>query len=131
MIPSTPHGLLRKHGVAGLLLALLAACLPGAARAADKVDVVVLQNGTRVVGEIRSMSRGKLELKTDDMGTLQVEWGNIVEVTAPEYFEVEDMGGALYFGSLRPGKAEGVLEVVAEWGESAVSPPRGGASSSS
>ena len=104
--------------VAALLL--LAALAAGPSQAAPKVDVVVLQNGTRVVGEIRSMSRGKLELKTDDMGTLQVEWGNIVEVTAPEYFEVEDMGGALYFGSLRPGKAEGVLEVVADWGENAL-----------
>ncbi len=85
-----------------------------------KVDVVVLQNGTRVVGEIRSMSRGKLELKTDDMGTLQVEWGKIAEVTAPEFFEVEDMDGALYFGSLRPGRSEGALEVVADWGESAL-----------
>ena len=62
----------------------------GTGTAAPKVDVIVIQNGTRVVGEIRSMSRGKLELKTDDMGTLQVEWGNVSEVTAPEYFEVED-----------------------------------------
>jgi hypothetical protein len=83
------------------------------------VDVVVLQNGTRVVGEIRSMSRGRLELKTDDMGTLQVEWGNVAEVTAPEFFEVEDMEGALYFGSLRPGQP-GAVEVVADWGTNAL-----------
>lgn len=97
-------------------LLLLAALVAGPSLAAPRVDVVVLQNGTRVVGEVRSMSRGRLELKTDDMGTLQVEWGNIVEVTSLEYFEIEDMGGALYFGSLRPGKTEGVLEVVADWG---------------
>jgi Protein of unknown function, DUF481 len=66
------------------------------------VDVVVLENGTRVVGEIRSMSRGRLEVKTDDMGTIQIEWGNVVEVTAPEYFEVEHMSGRLHFGSLTP-----------------------------
>jgi hypothetical protein len=92
----------------------------GTPPAGGKVDVVVLQNGTRVVGEIRSMSQGKLELKTDDMGTLQIEWGNVAEVTAPEYFEVEDMEGALYFGSLRPGRSEGALEVVADWGENAL-----------
>jgi len=72
-----------------------------------KVDVVVLQNGTRVVGEIRSMSRGRRELETDDMGTIYVEWGNVAQVTAPGFFEVEDMEGGLYFGSLRPGQAEG------------------------
>ena len=72
------------------------------ALAAVKVDVIVLENGTRVVGELRSMSRGRLELKTDDMGTVQIEWGNVVQVTAPEYFEVEDMHGRLHFGSLTP-----------------------------
>jgi putative salt-induced outer membrane protein YdiY len=102
---------------ASLLLAVLAAA---PAPAAPKVDVVVLQNGTRLVGEIRSMSRGKLELRTDDMGTLQIEWDNVVEVTAPEYFEVEDLEGSLYFGSLQPGRSQGALEVVADWGKDAV-----------
>jgi hypothetical protein len=55
------------------------------------------------------------------MGTLEIEWGNVAEVTAPQYFEIEDMECALYFGSLRPGQPEGTLEVVAEWGESALS----------
>jgi len=114
-----------------LLLACVAASLAGtlaapAVRAAPKpptggkVDVVVLQNGTRVVGEIKSMSRGRLELGTDDMGTIHVEWGNVAQVTAPEFFEVEDMEGGLYFGSLRPGRAEGALEVVSNWGENAL-----------
>lgn len=89
---------------------LVATGLP--AVAAPKVDVVVLQNGTRVIGEIRSMKRGRLELKTDDMGTLQIEWGNVVEVTAPELFEVEDMRGRLRFGSLRPAPDGIRLEVV-------------------
>ncbi len=88
--------------------------------AGGKVDVVVLQNGTRVVGEIRSMTKGRLELRTDDMGTLQIEWGNVVQVTAPEFFEVEDMDGALYFGALRPGRAEGALDVFSDWGENSV-----------
>jgi putative salt-induced outer membrane protein YdiY len=110
-------GALGARFAASLLLAVLAAA---PAQAAPKVDVVVLQNGTRLVGEIRSMSRGKLELKTDDMGTLQVEWDNVVEVTAPEYFEVEDMEGSLYFGSLQPGRSQGALEVVADWGRDAV-----------
>lgn len=114
--------MVRFHARAPLVatLLLLATLAAGPTLAAPRADVVVLQNGTRVVGEIRSMSRGRLELKTDDMGTLQVEWGNIVEVTSLEYFEIEDMGGALYFGSLRPGKTQGALEVVADWGESTV-----------
>ncbi len=99
---------------------LLLAFWAGPARAAPKVDVVVLQNGTRVVGEIKSMSKGRLEIGTDDMGTINIEWGNVAQVTAPEFFEVEDMEGGLYFGSLRPGRAEGALEVVADWGENSL-----------
>jgi hypothetical protein len=114
-----------EGGAVRLLLACVAALLVGGlvappARAAPKVDVVVLQNGTRVVGEIRSMSQGRLELRTDDMGTVQIEWGNVAQVTAPEFFEVEDMEGGLYFGSLRPGRAEDALEVVSDWGENAL-----------
>jgi len=86
--------------------------LSGAAAAAVKVDVIVLENGTRIVGEIRSMSRGRLELKTDDMGTVQIEWGNVIEVTAPEYFEVEDMHGRLRFGSLKPAAGGKGLQVA-------------------
>ena len=108
---------LRLASVAAVVAGALA---PALVLAAPKVDVVVLQNGTRVVGEIRSMTKGRLEVKTDDMGTLQIEWGNIVQVTAPEFFEVEDMDGALAFGSLRPSQAEGALDVFSDWGESSV-----------
>jgi hypothetical protein len=105
--------------MAGALVAAPAAAAPEPP-AGGKVDVVVLENGTRVVGEIRSMSRGRLEIKTDDMGTIYVEWGNVSEVTAPEFFEVEDMEGGLYFGALRPGRSAGALDVVADWGENAL-----------
>jgi hypothetical protein len=99
-------------GTAALLCAL-----PGAAAtAAPKVDVVVLRNGSRVIGEIRSMTKSRLELKTDDMGTLQIEWDNVTQVTAPEFFEVENMDGGLSLGALRPGKGGDTLEVVADWG---------------
>lgn len=93
------------------MTAILMTAVPCSAAAAGlKVDVVLLENGTRIVGEIRSMSRGRLELKTDDMGTVQIEWGNVIQVTAPEYFEVEDMHGRLTFGSLKPAAGgEGLL----------------------
>jgi len=99
-------------------LLLLAFAAP--ARAAEKVDVVVLRNGSRVIGEVRSMQKSRLELKTDDMGTLQIEWDKVASVTAPEFFEVEDMDGGLHFGSLRPGAADDTIEVVADWGTDAL-----------
>ena len=99
--------------VPGTLLLLVALAAPARA---EKVDVVVLRNGTRVVGEVKSMSKSRIELGTDDMGTLKIEWDNVKELTAPEFFEVEDMNGGLRFGSLRPGPGGDTLEVVADWG---------------
>jgi len=99
-------------------LALLTVALAGlgASAGAAKGDVVVLRNGSRVIGELKSMTRSRIELSTDDMGTLQIEWDNVAQITAPEFFEVEDMNGGLHFGSLKPGPGEGALEVEADWG---------------
>ena len=102
-------------------IVLLALCALGEApalEAAAKVDVVVLRNGSRIVGEVKSMTKSRLELGTDDMGTVNIEWDNVASVTAPEYFEVEDMDGGLHFGSLRAGSGTDTLEVVADWGNS-------------
>jgi hypothetical protein len=99
---------------------LIAWAATAATAGAPKVDVVVLRNGARVIGDVKSMRKARLELKTDDMGTLQVEWDNVTQLTAPEFFEVEDMNGGLHFGSLRPGPGDGVLEVVADWGAQAL-----------
>jgi hypothetical protein len=98
----------------GLLIAALLAC--AAPAVAAKVDVVVLRNGTRVIGELKSMTKSRIELSTDEMGTVTIEWNDVVELTAPGFFEVEDMGGGLHFGWLRPGPGQGELEVVADWG---------------
>ena len=103
--------------VPAALLLLVAVAAPAGA---EKVDVVVLRNGSRVIGELRSMSKSRVELKTDDMGTLQIEWDNVAQLTAPAFFEIENMDGGLLFGSLRPGPGADTLEVVADWGNDLV-----------
>ena len=97
-------------------LVVVAASAGASAAAAAKVDVIVLKNGSRIVGEIKQMTKSRLELGTDDIGTLQIEWDNITEITAPEFFEVEHMNGGLYFGALKPGASADTLEIVADWG---------------
>jgi hypothetical protein len=42
-----------------------------------RTDVVKLANGDHVTGEILRLERGRLELKTDDAGTIAFEWDNI------------------------------------------------------
>lgn len=91
----------------GLLLALLFALGPLAA-GADKTDVIVLKNGDRITGEIRNLANGLLTYKTDDIGTLSVEWERVVKISSVWLFILEDTKGLRYTGSLQeapePGK---------------------------
>mgnify|MGYP006959942083 CR=1 FL=1 len=47
---------------------------------AERTDVVFLHNGDRITGEVKSLSRGKLEFKTDHMGTVFIEWDDIRKI---------------------------------------------------
>jgi hypothetical protein len=98
---------------ATLVLALLLGGLASAARAAPKTDIVVLKNGDQLTCEIRRLSRGKLQVKTDDMGTIDIEWDKIDSVTAKGLFEIEDLAGGLYFGPLETIPDEGLQVATA------------------
>jgi len=81
-----------------LAAALLLAALPAAAR--DKTDVVVLRNGDRLTGEIKGMSRGKLDVNTDDAGRLSIEWVKVQRVSSTHQYEVELSSGEKLYGIL-------------------------------
>ena len=85
---------------AALALALLVCAPANPARADPKTDIVVLKNGNNITCEIKSLGRGKLRVKTDDMGNIDVEWDKVASVTATGLFEIEDLSGHLYFGPL-------------------------------
>jgi putative salt-induced outer membrane protein YdiY len=96
---------------AALAAAFLALAAAAPARAA-KTDVVVMLNGDRITCELKYLQRGKLEVKTDGLGTIDVEWNRVRSVASLGLFEVEDLRGRLYFGSLQPSLEEGKLDVV-------------------
>ena len=56
------------------LLLLVLILVWGELHATPKTDVVYMNNGVRVTGEIKSLLRGRLEFKTDHMGTLLIDW---------------------------------------------------------
>ena len=66
--------------------------------AAVKTDVVVLRNGNTLTGEVEEVDRGRLTFKTDDMGTLAIEWDKVTSVKAAATFEVNDLSGGQYVG---------------------------------
>jgi len=86
---------------------------PGVGLAA-KTDVIMLNNGDRITGEVKGLSRGKLDYKTDDAGRLALEWVKITRITSPNSFEVEVASGEKYSGKLSAGSRGGTLVVAGE-----------------
>lgn len=89
----------RTTPLGGLLAAaLLLCCFPAHAADRDNTDVIVLKNGDRVTGEILELEFGRLQLSTDDMGTISIEWGAIASIDTRYTFDVERAGGRRYAG---------------------------------
>jgi hypothetical protein len=100
----------RAAAIASAMALLASPCL------AVKTDVVVLRNGDRLTGEVKQLERGHLRLETDDLGTVEIEWDKVASVAATAPFDVDDLGGRRYMGSLVPGPGAGQLLIV--WAES-------------
>lgn len=67
---------------------------------AQRTDVVTLNNGDRITGEVKKLEYGLLTFKTDDAGTLTIKWDKIASLTGKENFEVETEEGRVFFGSI-------------------------------
>ena len=81
--------------------------------AAQKTDVVTLENGNEITGEIKRLDRGRLEYSTDDMGTVNIEWEHIQVLTSVSTFEFELDSGERFFGTLPEGAPPGSIIVGA------------------
>jgi hypothetical protein len=82
------------------------------ARGQAKTDVVTLGNGDRITGEIEKVSRGHLELSTDDAGTIEFEWSKIATAESIRQFEVITSDGRHLFGSLGRTTASQFVRIV-------------------
>lgn len=67
---------------------------------AEKTDIVFLHNGDRITGEVKSLYRGKLEFKTDHIGTIYIEWDEIQEIVSDTGQSVELTNGQRFYGPL-------------------------------
>ena len=79
--------------------------------ARPKTDLVILENGDTVHGEIKSLQRGVLTLKTDWMGTVQIEWIRIKEIRSDHPFEVVLSDGRKSLGALQTEPETRTLQV--------------------
>ena len=56
------------------LIVILAGLLHAGGVFAQKTDIVILENGDRITGEIKRLEAGLLNFSTDTMGTVNIEW---------------------------------------------------------
>ena len=76
-----------------IFFAITVFLLCGHAWARDKTDIVWLDNGDRLTGEIKQLERGRLRLTTDWMGTVSIEWNNIDRIESQYEFQIERTDG--------------------------------------
>lgn len=94
------------------LIALAASVVVSQAAIADKTDIAHLVNGDAVTGEIKSLDFGALSYSTDSMGTVSIDWEDIVGLTSKQTLQVEVTDGRRYFGHLGAAEKERQLRVV-------------------
>jgi hypothetical protein len=82
---------------------------------AQKTDVITLQNGDRITGEVKRLDRGRVEFSTDDIGTIYLEWDKIATLVSKNIFEVVMSDGRRFLGSLRSDDT-GTMSVVGPLG---------------
>lgn len=67
---------------------------------ADKTDIVILKNGDRITGEVKSLQARILEFDTDPMGTVAIEWRYIDQVISKDNQSVDTTDGRRFLGRL-------------------------------
>ena len=94
-----------------IVLIAVGTLAPGLTFAA-KTDRLVLLNGDYITGEVKGLSRGKLDYSTDDAGRLSIEWVKVASLTSPNPFQIELGSGVKYIGALQQANQEGRVVVM-------------------
>ena len=96
---------------------LLLGAVSAPARAQPQIaDTVVMINGDRLTGDIKSLSKGKLSFDTKATGVVSVKWEQVAEVTSVRLFEVETEARSRLLGRLAPA-GPGKIALVGDAGQ--------------
>lgn len=95
-----------------LPLIVLLTLLPWhALQAHPKTDRITLYNGDRITGEIKSMTEGQLELSTDAMNTIHIEWQEIARIESKYNYQIRLSNGQRYYGEIGSGERPGDITI--------------------
>ncbi len=67
---------------------------------AQRTDVIVMNNGDHITGELKKMELAMITFKTDNMGTMSIKWEKIRHIISKHFFEVDMRDGKIFRGSL-------------------------------
>ncbi|KPJ78210.1 MAG: hypothetical protein AMS19_12150 [Gemmatimonas sp. SG8_23] len=101
----------------GALVACLG-LLPLAATAQEP-DRMTFLSGVTLEGEVKQLQRGTLDFDTEEMDVVGADWDDVASLTSAARYEVTDVSGQVYFGSLLEPDQPRTL-VVAENGTTVV-----------
>lgn len=96
------HPATARAAVRGAVFALLLVAGAAGLAHAQKADTVRLRNGDHITGEVKALSKGLLKYKTDDLGTISIEWDKVTRITTKTVLEVQLRSGLKFYGALTP-----------------------------
>ena len=100
---------LRRSNICSFKKILLLLLLIPTFSYSQKTDIITLFNGDHVTGEVKGMRTGLLELSTDNMGTIFIEWDKIKEIQTNKFFQITLDDGRIYFGSIQVSNKKGMI----------------------
>jgi hypothetical protein len=106
--------MITRGGRKAIVAIAVALSVSATTRAQGRTDVVTLANGDRITGEIVRLERGRLEFKTDDAGTLYLEWDKLSRLVTTRLVEVLTTDGRRFLGSLGPAADRSITVVTSE-----------------
>ncbi len=115
-MPDGANARVRARAAAAIATIAVVVSVRAPLQAQGRTDVVTLANGDRITGETVQLERGRLEFKTDDAGTLYLEWDKLSSLVAKRVVEVLTSDGRRFLGRLGPAVGRSIA-VVTEEGE--------------
>ncbi len=79
----------------------------------QRIDTLWMVNGTRIVGELRSISVGIVQFKANGSAVLNIRRHNIRTLSAKVHdYKVETLAGEFYYGKVLPSENSGQVVMM-------------------
>lgn len=79
---------------------------------AQKNDTIYLRNGDKITGELKKFEYGLLNLSTDAMKTISIEFDKINTMHSFKFFEIRMKSGEKFFGHLQKSDVLSTVNVI-------------------